>query len=217
MIDLLDISKAYCLKGVRKNILSHLTFSFPVGRNVAIVGPNGAGKSTLMRMIAGAELPDSGTIVRHGRISWPLGFAGGFNGSMTGIENVRFVARIYRQDTERIIEYVREFSELGNSLDLPIRTYSSGMKARLAFGMSMAIDFDCYLVDEITAVGDESFKKKSKRIFEEKLPRSRIVMISHSQEQLREYCHCGILLDRIQPRFFDDLEELFAYRRRKER
>jgi len=215
MIDLLDISKAYFLKGVRKNILSHLTFSFPADRNVAIVGPNGAGKSTLMRIIAGAELPDSGTVVRRGRISWPLGFAGGFNGSMTGIENIRFVARIYGQDTESVIDYVRDFSELGTSLNLPIRTYSSGMKARLAFGMSMAIDFDCYLVDEITAVGDESFKRKSKRVFEEKLPRSRIVMISHSMEQLREYCHCGILLDKVQPRFFAELEDLISFSKLK--
>lgn len=210
MIELIEVSKTYRLKGVKKRVIDQLSFTFPADRNVAVIGPNGAGKSTLMRLISGAEQPDEGRIVRRGAVSWPLGFAGGFNGSMTGIENIRFVARIYGADTEAVIDYVRWFAELGPSLGLPIRTYSSGMKARLAFGMSMAIDFDCYLIDEITAVGDESFKKKSQAVFREKLPHSRIVMISHSMSQIRQYCDCGMLLTPDGAWYFDDVEELIA-------
>ena len=210
MIELRGISKTYRIKGVRKRVLDRLTFTFPRDRNVAIIGPNGAGKSTLMRLVSGAEQPDEGRIIRHGRVSWPLGFSGGFNGSMTGIENIRFVARVYGADTEAAIKYVKDFSELGVSLGLPIRTYSSGMKARLAFGMSMAIDFDCYLIDEITAVGDGIFKKKSKAVFREKLPKARIVMISHSMSQIREYCDCGLLLSPEGIMYFDNIEELIA-------
>ncbi|SCM76456.1 Polysialic acid transport ATP-binding protein KpsT [uncultured Pleomorphomonas sp.] len=210
MLALDDVSKAYKLKGVHKVILDRVSFSFPEGRNVAIMGRNGAGKSTLMRLLAGAEQPDSGRVLRSLRVSWPLGFAGGFNGSMTGMENVRFVARVYGQDTEAVIDYVRDFSELGRSLDLPIRTYSSGMKARLAFGLSMAIDFDCYLIDEITAVGDERFKRKSQAIFKEKLSNSRVIMISHSIGAIREYCDCGILLESERIIFFDTANQLIS-------
>ena len=210
MVDLVDISKTYTLQGVRKVIFDRLSFRFQPGRNIAIMGPNGAGKSTLLRLIAGTELPDRGRILRHVRVSWPLGFAGGFNGSMTGLENVRFVSRIYGQDTEAVIAYVEEFSELGESLRLPIRTYSSGMKARLAFGLSMAIDFDCYLIDEITAVGDATFKRKSKQALEGKLDHARVIMVSHSLETVKSYCDCGLLLTHAGLQYHDTVEELVA-------
>lgn len=210
MIELLDISKSYHLKGVRKPLFQNVSFRFPPDRNVAIMGQNGAGKSTMMRLIAGTEQPDSGRIRRNVKVSWPLGFTAGFNGSMTGLENVRFVARIYGQDTEAVIDYVKEFSELGPSLTLPINTYSSGMKARLAFGLSMAIDFDCYLIDEITAVGDESFRRKSKAAFTEKLAKSRIIMISHSPTTIRDYCDCGLFLTKEGLFFYDDVDSLIA-------
>lgn len=214
MIELDGISKAYTLKGVKKVLFQDLSFTFPTGRNVAIMGANGAGKSTLMKMIAGSEMPDSGRVLRHGRISWPLGFTGGFNGTMTGLENVRFVSRIYGQDTERVIEQVQDFAELGPSLKLPIKTYSSGMRARLAFGLSMAIDFDTYLIDEITAVGDENFRKKSEQVFKEKLARSQIIMISHSHATIRSYCDCGLLLTKEGIFFHDDVDSLLvAYKK----
>lgn len=210
MVELVDISKTYTLKGVRKVIFDHLSFRFPMGRNIAIMGPNGAGKSTLLRLIAGTEQADSGRIYRNARVSWPLGFASGFNGSMTGLENVRFVSRIYGQDTEAVVEYVEKFSELGKSMRLPIKTYSSGMKARLAFGLSMAIDFDCYLIDEITAVGDANFKKKSKAALEEKLDHSRIIMVSHSPATIKSYCDCGLLLTYEGLTYHDDVESLLS-------
>lgn len=210
MIELIDVTKSYRLNGVRKPIVKNLSFTFPVGRNVAIMGHNGAGKSTLMRMIAGAEQPDSGRIIRPTRVSWPIGLAAGFNGSMTGLENVRFIARVYGEDTEAIITYVEDFAELGVSFNLPIRTYSSGMKARLAFGLSMAINFDIYLIDEITAVGDENFKVKSNRIFQEKLPHSQIVMISHSASSIRSYCDCGLLMTRDGVFFYDEIDLLIT-------
>ncbi|WP_271437181.1 ABC transporter ATP-binding protein [Lentibacter algarum] len=208
------VSKFYRTKGVKKTILSEFSFEFPTDRNVGIMGKNGAGKSTMMRLMAGIEPPDLGHVYRTTRVSWPLGFSGGFNGSMTGIENIRFVSRIYGQDAEKVIAYVTEFAELGPSLRLPIKTYSSGMKARLAFGLSMAIDFDVYLIDEITAVGDEDFKKKSKAVFQDKLAKSQIIMISHSAGTIKQYCDCGLLLEGNQIRYFDDVDDLLeAYKK----
>lgn len=207
------VDKFYRAGGVKKTILSDFSFAFPADRNVGIMGKNGAGKSTMMRLMAGIEPPNHGHVYRNSRVSWPLGFAGGFNGSMTGIENIRFVSRIYGQDIEQVISYVTEFAELGPSLRLPIKTYSSGMKARLAFGLSMAIDFDVYLIDEITAVGDEDFKKKSKAVFQDKLSRSQIIMISHSPGTIAQYCDCGLLLEDKQIRFFDQIDDLLlAYK-----
>ena len=208
------VTKFYRTKGVKKTILSEFSFEFPTDRNVGIMGKNGAGKSTMMRLMAGIEPPDLGHVYRTTRVSWPLGFAGGFNGSMTGIENIRFVSRIYGQETEKVIDYVTEFAELGPSLRLPIKTYSSGMKARLAFGLSMAIDFDVYLIDEITAVGDEDFKKKSKAVFQDKLAKSQIIMVSHSAGTIKQYCDCGLLLEGNQIRYFDDVNDLLtAYKK----
>lgn len=210
MIELVNVSKAYDLKGVHKQIVEGLSFQFPKGRNVAIMGQNGSGKSTLMRLIAGTEQPDSGRIYRNASVSWPLGFAGGFNGSMTGLENARFVARIYGQDTEAVIDYVEEFAELGPSLKLPIKTYSNGMKARLAFGLSMAIDFDYYLIDEITAVGDERFKRKSRQAFSEKLAHSQIIMVSHSAPAIKSYCECGLLMTPAGVTYYEDVNDLLG-------
>ena len=208
-----QVSKSYKAKGVRKTILTDFSFQFPADRNIGVMGQNGAGKSTMMRLMAGIEPPDCGHVYRTSQVSWPLGFSGGFNGSMTGIENIRFVSRIYGQDPKRVAAYVADFAELGKSLRLPIKTYSSGMKARLAFGLSMAIDFDVYLIDEITAVGDENFKKKSGAVFQDKLADSQIIMISHSSSTIREYCDCGLLLEGDKIRFFDDVDDLLlAYK-----
>ena len=208
MLDLVNVSKSYKINGVRKTILSDFSFSFPTERNVAIMGRNGVGKSTLMRLLAGAELPDSGQIYRGIQVSWPLGFSGGLNGSMTGLENIRFVARIYNKNIKDIVEYVKDFSELGASLKLPIRTYSNGMRAKLAFGLSMAIDFDNYLIDEITAAGDPTFRRRTENVFQTKLNDSRVIMISHSEQTIKSFCDCGLLMSNDGIFFFDRIEDL---------
>jgi capsular polysaccharide transport system ATP-binding protein len=214
MIKLNNISKTYVTKGIRKQVFRGLNFEFKSDRNYALLGSNGVGKSTLLRLLAGGEEPDKGSITRNGKVSWPMGFSGGFNGSMTGIENIRFVARIYGQDPKRVIKYVYEFSELGKSITLPMKSYSSGMRARLAFGLSLAIDFDCYLVDEIVAVGDAKFKRKSKQAFQEKFDRSFLIMASHGPAIIKEYCDCGILLNHGSLEFHDSIDSLLqAYRK----
>lgn len=215
MIELQDVCKVYRTRGSKTVVFDHFNLAIPRGRNLAIMGCNGAGKSTLMRLLSGAERPDSGRIWRSTSVSWPLGFAGGFNGSMTGVENVRFVARVYGRDSDAILDYVRDFADLGGHLRLPMRTYSSGMRARLAFGLSLAIDFECYLIDEAMAVGDARFRAKSKQAFSEKMANAaQVIMVSHSLATIREYCNCGILLEPGgKVTHFDDAEGLIeAYK-----
>ncbi len=210
MIEFLEVNKAYPLKKGRKVILDNVSFSFPAGVSVGILGVNGAGKSTLLRLIAGSEFPDSGRIVRHGHFSWPLGFAGGFNGSLSGIDNLRFICRIYNADFYRVAEYVKDFSELGRFIHEPIRSYSSGMKARLAFALSMAIEFDVYLVDEILGVGDRGFQNKCKRAFDAKRTDASIIMVSHSMETIRQYSEKAVLMTNAGLTMYDDVQEAIA-------
>jgi capsular polysaccharide transport system ATP-binding protein len=193
-----------------KTILGDVSIKLPK-RNIAILGENGAGKSTMLRLIAGTEQPDAGEIHRDVKVSFPLGFAGSFNGSLTGFENTRFVARIYGEDTDRVLEYVREFSQLGDHLGMPVRTYSSGMRARLAFGVSLAIDFECYLVDEITAVGDSRFQRLSKLAFKEKLERANLIMVSHSMGTLQDYCEMGAVLHQGQLFIYDNIKDAISH------
>lgn len=208
MIELDTVTKRYTVSGVTKTILDDVSFVFESGRNIAVMGHNGAGKSTIMRLVAGIELPSTGQIRRDEKVSWPMGFASGFNGTMTGVENVRFVARIYGENSDRVLADVQEFAELGASLDLPIATYSSGMKARLAFGLSLAINFNSYLIDEITAVGDRRFKKKSEARLKDKLRDSRVIMISHAEKTIRDYCECGVLVHRAKLYYYESIDGL---------
>lgn len=211
MIRFRDVSKSYRAGTSRKHILRDATFTLP-WRNVAILGVNGAGKSTLIRMLAGAELPDDGEILRDVSVSWPLGFGGGFHGALSGIENLRFICRIYNRRMDDVIAYVEDFAELGRYLHMPVRTYSSGMKARLAFAVSMAVDFDCYLIDEITAVGDSRFQERCAQEFARKRQNSRIVMVSHSESTVREYCDMGGVLVDGRLDLYDDLDSaILAY------
>ncbi|WP_415714063.1 ABC transporter ATP-binding protein [Roseibium sp.] len=195
MIRLERLTKSFKRKGDIKYIAKDVSFTIPRGDSIGLLGRNGAGKSTLLRLIAGTIKPTSGRIIRLANVSFPLGFQGSFNGSLTGEQNVRFVARIYGQDTDELVDYVQDFAELSQAYYMPVKTYSSGMKARLAFGISMGVDFDYYLVDEITAVGDVNFKKKCRQVFQEKLQSSDIIMVSHSNPTLKEYCATGIVLE----------------------
>ena len=206
------MSKSYAVPGGLRHIVRGLTIELPRDRNIAIIGRNGAGKSTLLRMISGILKPDRGRIESEGRVSWPLGFAGGFHPALTGRQNARFIARVYGADTDDMVEFVEDFAELGVFLDMPFQTYSTGMRARLAFGVSMAAEFDWYLVDEITAVGDKNFRQKCKRAFDIKLANSQLLMVSHTDGTLREYCNAALLLNEGHAWYFDDLEDgLSAY------
>lgn len=207
MIHFRNVTKRYATTSGRyKVIMEDLSMDIP-RINIGILGHNGAGKSTFLRLVAGTILPDSGQITRRAKVSWPLGFAGSFHRGLTGIENIRFVARIYGEDTERVVEYVREFAEIDDFLYMPVLTYSSGMIARLAFGLSMSMNFDYYLVDEIMAVGDQRFRKKSRKVFNTKLAKSNVIMVSHQDSVLEQYCDVGAVLHNGRLTVCDDLQQ----------
>lgn len=195
MIRFEGVSKRYKTKGGWKTILEPTDLAIDEPTNIGLLGRNGAGKSTLLRMIAGTIPIDSGEIRREGLYSWPLGFAGTFHAALSGSDNVAFVADVYGFDERDLKDYVLDFSELGTYFDAPVRTYSSGMKARLAFGVSMAIEFDVYLIDEITEVGDARFKKKCREVFKTKLLNSKVIMISHSEGSIKAYCDSAMVLE----------------------
>jgi len=194
MIEFRNISKAYNITGGKNVILDNVSFKFPDKQNIGVLGVNGAGKSTLLRLIAGTEYPDKGQIIRKGKYSWPLGFSGSFHPNLSGIENLRFACRIYGANIKYVTDFVKDFSEIGDYIDEPIKTYSSGMKSRLAFALSMAIDFDVYLVDEIMGVGDQGFQKKCHNAFAAKRETSSVIMVSHNMETIRDYSDVAILL-----------------------
>lgn len=195
MIELSRINKSYRLPhGKWKNVLRDVNISFRPGVNMGILGLNGQGKSTLIRIISGAERPDSGTVTRKGRVSWPIGFTGGFNGSLTGRENLRFTSRIYGADIREVTDFVEAFSELGPYMDMPVKTYSSGMRSKLAFGLSMAIGFDFYLIDEAYSVGDASFQAKAEKVFKERKAHATLIVVSHSVATIRKNCDSAAVL-----------------------
>ncbi|MHC0052259.1 ABC transporter ATP-binding protein [Actibacterium sp. D379-3] len=196
MIRIENLCKTYTLHGQRKVVADHITATFPARKAVALLGRNGAGKSSLLRMIAGTMDPDRGRIISTGTVSWPVGFAGSFHGELTGAQNTRFIARVYGVDTDALTATVAEFAELGPQFHLPVRTYSSGMRSRLAFGVSMGIPFDTYLVDEVTSVGDIAFKRKSEALFAERLKTSGAIIVSHALGMVQRLCdHAAVLED----------------------
>ena len=207
MIRFTNLSKSFWTPEGPKVVADDITATFPTGAVVALMGRNGAGKSTLMDMISGILQPDAGTIETTGTVSWPVGFAGSFHRDMTGAQNTRFIARVYGVDTDELMAFVKDFAELGPHFHLPIRNYSAGMRARLAFGVSIGIPFDTYLVDEVTAVGDADFKRKSRLVFKDRMQRSGAIMVSHSDQQLREFCTSGAVLENGKLTYFDTVEE----------
>ena len=212
MIELEHISKSYRLvNGQEKIVLNDISHTFHEGTNVGILGLNGAGKSTLMRIICGTEPPTAGTVRRTSRVSWPIKFSGGLHASLTGRENMRFTCRIYGADIKAVTDFVEDFSELGIYMDMPIRTYSSGMKAKLAFGLSMAIGFDFYLIDEGYAVGDATFREKSERVFQERRANATCLLITHSASLVRKICDKAAILKNGKLLFFETVDEALAY------
>jgi ABC-type polysaccharide/polyol phosphate transport system, ATPase component len=202
-----NIRKSYQIGHGRKHVLSGLNFTLDRGERFGLLGRNGAGKTTLIKLIGGVELPDSGKIKRHMRVSWPLGFGGGFQGSLTGYDNARFIARVYGRNYRDIADFVEEFSELGRQLKMPVKTYSSGMRARLAFALSLAIEFDCYLIDEVIMVGDQNFQRKCiYELFEKRHDRA-LILASHNEFFIREYCNRALVLNNGFGTVYTDMEE----------
>lgn len=211
MIEFRNLTKRFFIRGQRKVVADNINLVFPAGRAVGLLGRNGAGKSTLLKMIAGTMDPTEGQIISHGTISWPVGFAGSFHGELTGAQNARFIARIYGVDTEEMIDFVGNFANLGGHFNLPFRTYSSGMKSRLAFGVSMAVPFDTYLVDEVTSVGDAAFRKKSGEVFRARMEHAGAVVVSHGMSQIREMCDAGAVLENGKLYYYDDVNEAIEH------
>ena len=206
MITLDGVSKVYRTRSGRRTVLDNVSVTFDSGQNFGVLGVNGAGKSTLIRLIAGSEIPDFGVVRRYARVSFPLGFGGTFHGALSGRENVAFVARIYGAGTRGVLHYVEEFSELGEYLHMPVNTYSAGMRARLAFATCLALDFDLYLIDEVTEVGDQRFRQKCAEAFRERMQRSDIILVTHNIHTLRQYCDRGAILANGELTLFDDID-----------
>lgn len=211
MIRFENLHKSFWIRGRRKRIINDLNLTLPTGKSLALLGRNGAGKSTLLQIIAGILPADSGRVVTDGTMSWPVGFGNSFHPQMSGAQNVRFVARVYGIDSEELMAFVRDFSELEDQFDMPVRTYSQGMRARLGFGLSMGIKFDTYLVDEVTAVGDASFNRKSRAVFQERMKDSSAIMVSHQMTAVRNFCDSGLVLNKGELSYFEDLDEAIAY------
>ncbi|MBU2980675.1 ABC transporter ATP-binding protein [Lentibacter algarum] len=214
MIRFENLTKSYRVGHRRKVVIDNLNLTLPTGRSLALLGRNGAGKSTLLNIISGAIPATSGRVIKEGTLSWPVGFGGSLHREMTGAQNVRFVARVYGVDTSMLETFVEDFAELGVHYHSPVRTYSSGMKARLGFGLSMGIKFDTYLIDETTAVGDASFIHKSRAIFLERVKNASAIMVSHQMKTLREFCDSGIVLANGKLEVFEDLDEAIARHRK---
>lgn len=214
MIIVDDVHKRYRTEhGPGKWVLSGVSFTIPKNVNVGLVGRNGAGKSTLLRLIGGIDTPNRGRIERQCRVSWPMGFGGGLQGSLTGRQNAKFVCRIlgHEHDMAERIAFMQDFAEIGASFDEPVKTYSAGMKSRLQFAMSLAFDFDVYISDEVTSTGDAAFRGKANKAFKNLANHAGLIMVSHSDSTLREFCSAGIWLHEGRAHWFDDIGDALKH------
>jgi capsular polysaccharide transport system ATP-binding protein len=208
MITVADVCKDYHseTRRIYNRVLSNVSFTISPGEKIAVLGRNGAGKSTLIRLIAGIELPTSGSIERAMSVSWPVGLEGGVGGTMTGNDNIRLICRLYDKPFKPLRDFVEDFAELGKYLGEPVLTYSTGMRARLNFALSIAVDFDCYLIDEIIAVGDNRFQRRSQEeLFDKRADRS-LILASHVPHIIKQYCSRALVLHRGRGKMFDDLD-----------
>lgn len=211
MLTVHHLTKRYPFQGTMRTVLDRVNLQVRAGEKVGILGRNGSGKSTLIRLIGGSETPDAGTVHRGMSVSWPLALGGGFQGSLTGMDNLRFICRIYGVSIEDKIPYVQDFTELGRYLHEPMKTYSSGMRARLAFAISMVIEFDCYLIDEVMAVGDDRFRDRCQyELFEKRGDRAMLI-VSHSINYIKKHCDTAAVLLRGQLHHFHTIEEGYAF------
>lgn len=210
MIKFENLTKSYWVQGQQKIVIDNLCMELPTGKSLALLGLNGVGKTTLMQLIAGTMRPNKGRVVSDGTISWPVGFGGSFHPDLTGAQNIRFIARIYGVDTDELIAFVEDFADLGKHFAMPVRSYSSGMKSRLTFGASFGIQFDTYLVDEVTAVGDAAFRRKSQALFQERMKTSSAILVTHEMAQVRSFCDAAILLEDGHLTYFEDVDIAIA-------
>jgi len=212
MIKVEHLYKRYHIRKVSDWVLKDINLTIPTNVSVGLIGGNGAGKSTLLRLIGEMDTPDKGKVTRDCRVSWPIGLRGGFQPHLSGRQNVKFVARIHGLEAtlDEVIENVQDFAEIGNYFDEPLRTYSAGMRARLAFGLSLAFNFDVYLSDEATSVGDRHFKQKAQKAFKDRIGKSSIIIVSHAEAILKELCQAGIYLYKGEAYWFDDVNKAIA-------
>jgi len=209
MIEARNLTKSFHTVKGRYFVFRNLNFIIEPGQNVALLGRNGQGKSTLLRLLAGLDKPDKGEIICNKTISWPIGLSSSFQGSLTGRENVKFVARVYgvnQAQIHEIVQYVEDFSEIGTHFDMPVKTYSSGMRGRVAFGLSLVFNFDYYLIDEALSVGDAQFKQKAAEALKEKFSGANIILASHGMSQVRQMCNTVFLLRNGAVERYDDVE-----------
>jgi capsular polysaccharide transport system ATP-binding protein len=205
MIICKNICKTYKLGHGRKQVLDNVNLVVERGERIALLGRNGAGKSTLIKILGGVEMPTSGKVERHMSMSWPLGLTGGFQGSLTGYDNARFIARVYDRDYPEMKAFVEDFTELGRQLRMPVKTYSQGMRARLAFALSLAIEFECYLIDEVIMVGDQNFQRKCRyELFERRSDRG-MILASHSPDIVEQFCDRALILHKGHLIAYDEL------------
>ena len=210
MITLSNVTKYYPTKHGRKYVLRNVSQTLPSGVNIGVFGANGTGKSTLLKLLGSADFPSHGSIDSDCSISWPMGLTGGFQGSLTGRDNAKFVCHVYGANQREIREklaFIQEFAEIGEYFDMPVKTYSTGMRARLTFGVSMAFDFDVYLIDELTAVGDKRFREKSKAALEAKKAKANFIMASHNIESLVRQCDVGMFIRAGELYVYHDIEQ----------
>ncbi|MBI1450689.1 MULTISPECIES: ABC transporter ATP-binding protein [Acinetobacter] len=211
MIKLEHVTKQYHIQSGWRTVLDDINFEMNGTDKIGFLGRNGAGKSTLIRLISGIEQPTSGKVTRETSVSWPLAFGGAFQGTLTGMDNLRFIARIYDVDIQHVRDYVQDFAELGNYLYEPVKSYSAGMRARFAFALSMAIEFDCFLIDEVIAVGDAKFQRKcEEELFEKRKDRG-IILVSHEVHNIRERCESVCVLNDGKLKFFQNVDEGFEH------
>lgn len=214
MLRLTSVRKTFVERGLVREVLRGVDATFRVGDTVGILGRNGAGKSTLMRILAGVEKPTSGLVERRMSVSWPLGYSGGVHGSLTGADNARFIARVYGRPAQWTVDFVRDFAELDVEMNAQVKTYSSGMRSRLSFALSLAVDFDCYLLDEVTSAGDARFNAKCQQALLSRRRRSALILVSHNAETVRTFCRYAAVLNGGRLFFHENMDEAFlAYDR----
>ena len=210
MIEVRNLTKSYPSRNGRKYVFKDLNVTFPTGAGIGVIGRNGAGKSTLLGLLGGIEAPDRGVVVTDQRISWPVGQSGGFQGALSARDNIRFVCRVMGATGEQMrerIAYVQEFADIGDYFDLPMRSYSPGMRSRVTFGTSMAFDYDYYLVDEVMAAGDPIFRKKAVAVFRDKLERAGVIMVTHNHKEIKDMCSSVIVVHAGEAKVFHDVDQ----------